>query len=285
MIRILATFFLAAATLLSPAPAAAATSPYAAAMKIAKVGQRTAGSAAERRAQNYVAGRFRSAGLAVESVPFRVPGHGSSQNVIGIYETPKDCLEIYMAHSDSVAGSPGGNDNASGLGVVAALAERIAGLQPDCDVWLVATGAEEREFTGTSYHVGAQALVDLVRERGRGDDLRHALSLDMLGRGKRFYLRSPQPAVRGAVEGQMLAAARRAKVTLRWSRDSSTGNSDHREFELAGLPAAVIQVWRGTDACHHEACDRPSRIQKGALNRVMRIATELIRGPRTTATG
>jgi hypothetical protein len=142
----------------------------------------------------------------------------------------------------------------------------------------VATGAEERVVIGTGYHVGAAALVKAVKNQGRGGDLRVALSVDMVGRGKRFYLRSPEPGVRAGVEGAVLAAARRAGVTVRWARDSGTGNSDHREFELAGLPAAVLQVWRGEDPCHHEGCDRPGRLQKGAINRALRVASELVGG-------
>ncbi len=129
---------------------------------------------------------------------------------------------------------------------------------------------------GTGYHVGAAALVKTVESRGRRADLRFALSVDMVGRGNRFYLRSPQPAARDAVEGQVLAASGRAGVTTRWARDSGDGNSDHREFELAGLPAAVIEVWRGEDPCHHEGCDRAGRLQRGAVSRVQRILEELV---------
>jgi Peptidase family M28 len=131
---------------------------------------------------------------------------------------------------------------------------------------------------GTGYHVGAAALVKQVKAAGRAGDLRFALSVDEIGRGRRFYLRSPQPVVRPGVEGEVLEAARRAGVTVRWARDSGQGNSDHREFELAGLPGAVLEVWKGIDACHHEACDRPRRLQKPALNRVLRIAEEVVRG-------
>lgn len=76
----------------------------------------------------------------------------------------------------------------------------------------------------------------------------------------------------------MLEAARRAGVTVRWARDSGSGNSDHREFELAGPPGAAIEVWKGIDPCHHEACDRPGRLQKGALRKVQRVAEELVSG-------
>jgi hypothetical protein len=258
---------------------AEATSPYEAAIQISKgIGSRPSASPNEARAHRYVGREFGDAGLQVSVDPFRVPGRGRSRNVIGVLDTPASCLEILMAHTDSVPPGLGAVDNASGVGVLVGLAPRLAALKPDCDVWLVATGSEERVVIGTGYHVGAAKLVKYVKAAGRATDLRFALSVDEVGRGRRFTLRSPQPAIRPGVEGQMLAAANRAGVVLRWGRDSGQGNSDHREFELAGLPGAVIEVWRGIDPCHHEACDRPGRLQKPALNRVLRIAEQLVRG-------
>jgi aminopeptidase YwaD len=265
-----------------PVPAATSggsPSPYEAAFHISgKIGSRPAASRGERRAHAYAAGHFADAGLQVTVDPFRVPGRGRSRNVVAALETPADCLEILMAHADSVPPGLGANDNASGVGVLIALAPRLAALKPDCDVWLVANGSEERVVIGTGYHVGAANLVKYVKAAGRSQDLRYALSVDMVGRGRRFTLRSPQPATRPGVEEAMLAAANRAGVVLRWGRDSGDGNSDHREFELAGLPGAVIEVWRGIDACHHEGCDRPGRLQKPAHNRALRILEELVRG-------
>jgi aminopeptidase YwaD len=269
---------LAAAALVLPREAAA-TSAYDAAIHISgKIGSRPAASRNERRAHEYVAGQFRAAGLMVSINEFPLPGRGKSRNVIGRLDTPADCLWILMAHTDSVPPGLGADDNASGLGVLVALASELVQLKPACDVWLVATGSEERTVIGTSYHVGSADLVKTVKAEGRAADLRFALSVDMIGRGRRFYLRSPQAAIREGVEGQILAAARRAGVTVRWARDSGAGNSDHREFELAGLPAAVIEVWKGLEACHHEACDRPGRLQKPALNRVLRIAEKIVSG-------
>jgi aminopeptidase YwaD len=276
---LLVTGLLMATPAIAPSAPTENPSAHEAALHISgKIGSRPAASRGERRAHNYAAARFRSAGLEVAVSPFRVPGRGRSRNVIGALETPAKCLTILMAHTDSVPPGVGANDNASGVGVLVALAPRLAALSPSCDVWLVATGAEEREVIGTGYHVGAAALVKTVKSEGRAGDLRFALSADMVGRGRRFYLRSPQPSTRPGVEGAILGAAGRAGVTLRWARDSGQGNSDHREFELAGLPAAVIQVWRGTDPCHHEGCDRPRRLQKGALTRVQQILEELLGG-------
>jgi hypothetical protein len=274
---------LAASALLGASPhapdAADASSPYEAAVRLSgKIGSRPSASQNERRAHRYVARRFRAAGLDVSVNHFRVPGRGRSQNVVGKLDGPGRCLVILMSHTDSVPPGHGAIDNASGVGVLVGLAPRLAGLQPSCDVWLVATGSEERQVTGLSYHAGAAALVKQVKAENRAADLRFALSLDEVGLGRRFYLRSPASAVRGGVEGQILNASRRAGVTVRWSRDSGTGNSDHREFELAGLPGSVLEVWKGNFACHHMACDRARLLEKPAMKRALRIAEEVVKG-------
>jgi hypothetical protein len=274
---------LAASTLLGAsthAPNAPdAPSPYEAAVHLSgKIGSRPSASKNERRAHRYVAQQFRAAGLDVSVNHFRVPGRGRSQNVVGKLDGPARCLVILMSHTDSVPPGHGAIDNASGVGVLVGLAPRLGALQPGCDVWLVATGSEERQVTGLSYHAGAAALVKQVKDEDRAGDLRFALSLDEVGLGRRFYLRSPTPAIRSGVEGQILGASRRADVTVHWSRDSGTGNSDHREFELAGLPGAVLEVWKGAFACHHMACDRARLLQKPAMKRALRIAEEVVKG-------
>jgi hypothetical protein len=261
-------------------PTAADTpSAYEAAIHLSgKIGSRPSASRNERRAHRYVARQFSDAGLETSVDPFPVRERGQSRNVVGKLDTPANCLVILMAHVDSVPPGLGANDNASGVGALVALAPKLAGLAPGCDVWLVGIGSEERVVTGLPYHAGSAALVKQVKAEGRGGDLRFALSVDMVGRGKRFYLRSPQAGIRDGVEGAILAAARRAGVTARWARDSGTGNSDHREFELAGLSGAVLQVWKGFDACHHEGCDRPGRLQKPAMKRALRVAEEVVKG-------
>ncbi|HZO36018.1 MAG TPA: M28 family peptidase [Solirubrobacteraceae bacterium] len=241
-----------------------------------EIGARPAGSAAERRALSYVEERFRAAGLRVGRERFRVPGRGMSSDVIGIWDTPARCLVIVMAHADSVARARGGDDNASGAGVVAALAPRLRVLRPRCDVWLVATGAEEREWTGSPDHLGSVALVQRVRRLGRGGDLRLALSVDMLGADDRFWLRSPRAAP-GRAERSVLTAAAGERVTVSWVRDSGTGNSDHREFALAGFPAANLEAWRGSDPCHHKPCDTWRRIDTSTLSRAEAVVARVLR--------
>jgi aminopeptidase YwaD len=212
---------------------------------------------------------FRAAGLRVTIQRFGVPGRGRSRNVIAALDTPRRCLRIAMAHTDSAAGAPGANDNASGLGVLAAVAGHLRRPDPPCDVWLVATGAEERVYTGSPDHLGALALARRVRARG---GLQWALSLDEVGRDRPFWLRSPAASPRRGVEGVLLRAAQRVGARVSWVRDDGTGNSDHREFELLGMPGMKLGVGAGGEPCRHTPCDRPERLDPVSL----RVARQIV---------
>jgi hypothetical protein len=144
-------------------------------------------------------------------------------------------------------------------------------------VWLVATGAEERFYTRTPYHVGALALAKRARAHNARKRLRWALSLDEVGRDYPFWLRSPVSAPRPGVEGDLLAAASRVGTSVTWVRDETTGNSDHREFELLGLPAAKLGTGAGGEPCREQPCDRPSRLDPTSLARARRAVAEALR--------
>jgi aminopeptidase YwaD len=258
-------------------PVPVAGDAYEIATLIARWGPRPATSAREARAQRLVRRAFRDAGLRVAVQDFRVPGHGRSRNVIGVYDTPRSCLRIVMAHSDSMPAAPGANDNASGVGVVVSLARRLRLIGPWCDVWVVATGAEERGYTGSPDHLGARALAGRARAHGASRRLRWALSLDEVGRDYPFWLRSPAAAPRSRVETALLAAAGRVGTEVSWVRDESTGNSDHREFQLIGLPGAKLGVGAGGEPCRHMACDRAPRLERAPLVAARRMVAEALR--------
>jgi Peptidase family M28 len=249
------------------------------AVRLASWGPRPAASSAEGRAHRLVGRVFERAGLRMEIQPFDVPGLGRSRNVIGVCDSEATCLRIVMAHTDSTPNAPGANDNASGVGVVTELAGRLERIGPACDVWLVATGAEERIYTGSPDHLGALALARRVRARGGKRRLNWALSLDEVGRDRPFWLRSPVSSPRGSVEGALLAAAGRVEVPVSWVRDESSGNSDHREFELLGLPGAKLGVGAGGEPCRHSPCDRASRLDPLSLRLAQRLVAEALRAP------
>ena len=217
------------------------------AARIAGWGPRPAASAAEARAHRYMARTFRTAGLRVGVQRFRVPAVPGQPaeptlraNVIGVLDTPRSCLRIVMAHTDSAPGAPGANDNASGLGVLAALAGRLRRLDPGCDVWLVATGAEERLYTGSPDHLGALALARRARARGGRRRLRFALSLDEVG---------ARPALLAALPGA--GAARRA-----WKGPSCAPRGGHACRSAGCATRAPATPTIASSSC--SACPVPS---------------------------
>jgi hypothetical protein len=244
--------------------AAVGTQAHNVAVSISRDGPRPAAGRLEKRAHMRLKRRFAGAGLDVRVQRFSTP-RGRTRNVIGVWHGTRRCLRVVMAHADTVPPSPGAEDNASGLGLLAGLAPRLSVIAPPCDVWLVATGAEERIYTGSPDHLGALALTRIVPRKR----LRYALSLDEVGRGTRFRLRSPVPRPRRRVERELMSAA------VDWQRDESTGNSDHREFELAGMRGVKLGVL--DNPCRHTACDTPGRLQRRAFARVQRVVENALR--------
>jgi hypothetical protein len=255
---------LLAAALAAAALASPGTVAHNFAVSVARDGPRPAGGRLEHRAHGRIRARFLNAGLDVRVQRFSTP-RGRSRNVIGMWDGPRSCLRVVMAHADTVPPSPGADDNASGLGMLAALAPRLAVIEPPCDVWLVATGAEERIYTGSPDHLGALALTRIV-PRAR---LRYALSIDEVGRGTRFRLRSPAAAPRKRVERELM------RSWVDWQRDDSTGNSDHREFELAGMRGVKLGVL--DEPVRHTAGDTVGRLHRHAFTRVERLLETALR--------
>ena len=82
------------------------------------------------------------------------------------------------AHYDTVVGSPGANDNASGVAALLEISRRFRDIRPERTVRFVAFVNEEPPF----FH-GRQmgSMVYARAARKRGDDIRLMMSLEMLG--------------------------------------------------------------------------------------------------------
>ena len=72
----------------------------------------------------------------------------------------------------------------------------------------------------------------------------------------------------------MLDAADGSGLSVRWVADEGTGNSDHREFGLAGLTAAKLGV--PDNPLRHTAADTAGRLQEGTFPRVRRLLERLL---------
>jgi Zn-dependent M28 family amino/carboxypeptidase len=121
----------------------------------------------------YIAEAFAAHGLAPQLQPFE--SGGRTVNNVEV-SPPGKALVVVGAHYDTVPGSPGANDNASGVAALIELAGLLLKEAPA--VRFVAFANEE-----LPYFMGPEmgSWMSARRSRERGETLRAMLSLEMLG--------------------------------------------------------------------------------------------------------
>ncbi|MFC7724472.1 M28 family metallopeptidase [Nocardioides sp. GCM10028917] len=241
-----------------------------------RIGPREATSPAYERAAGWVAGELTRLGYDVarqrvdvpagESWGVSVPA-GRSANVVATppgFEPAEPHL-VVGAHLDTVPQAPGAEDNASGVGVLLAVAEAASVRSTRLPAVFVAFGAEEpRGPTDDDHHYGSRHYVDQLGPRERAA-VRGMVSLDRVGVGDRVPVGSAGNT--DPVQRALLAAARRAGAAT--VADGGQRSSDHWSFVRAGLPGA--RLGSTAYAGYHSAGDVPAVVSGAQLERVGRI--------------
>ncbi len=129
------------------------------------------------RAADYIAGQLTQAGGRVESQPFRVGGR-DYRNVIARFGPEAGERLVIGAHYDAVQGTPGADDNASGVAGLLELALLLGRQPPPLRVDLVAYTLEEPPHFHTD-RMGSAVHARSLKEAGV--KVRAMLSLEMLG--------------------------------------------------------------------------------------------------------
>jgi len=116
---------------------------------------------------NWIADQFRSYG-------YRVVRQGPYRNVVAVPTAPSGPVTLIGAHYDSVPGTPGADDNASGVTALLALAKITSEVETDASVCFVAFNSEEDGLVGSCNFVekGISAL---------NLDIKEAHVLEMIG--------------------------------------------------------------------------------------------------------
>ncbi len=200
---------------------------------------------------------------------------GFTQNVLG--RPPGfdgDAPHLLVgAHLDTVAGTPGANDNASGVAVMMEMA-RLARLLPTrMPVVWVAFGGEERRLPGASGATFGSRHYLAGMTQSERKALRGVIVIDVVGKGSVVNVCSEgitKPAILDALTGtaQRLGIASRRRTVTRLF-------SDHRPFERTGYP--VGWLWTGSFSQVHTPRDTIGIIQRDALDRTGRVAWETVR--------
>lgn len=167
--------FAAACLLLALSASAAASeslSAHAVASGLAGLGPR-AGEAAQTKAADFLLAVMRRAGLQqVRSVP--VAGRPAVVNLEGVLPGQIPDEIVLSAHYDTVRGSPGAGDDASGCGVVLAAAADLRRTPLRHTVRVVLFDAEEEGLTGS------RGWVEALGPEGR-DRVLAGLNVEMVG--------------------------------------------------------------------------------------------------------
>jgi hypothetical protein len=139
------------------------------------------------RARDYIAAQLRGSSMGGASPAFESLGPEGldAENVIFELAGRSSELIVIGAHYDSAPGTPGANDNASGVAVALALASRSLGQPHRYGVRFVFFANEEPHFF---QNPGMGSLTHARACRRRGDAIRAMLSLESLG----YYSDEPQ---------------------------------------------------------------------------------------------
>jgi hypothetical protein len=136
-------------------------------------------------AADYIQSVWEAQGYEVARQVYEVEGVDCANlevSRIGVCEPDK--VLLIGAHYDSVRGSPGANDNASGVAALLELSRLFADLAPALTVRFVAFVNEEPPFF-FGRHQGSMVYAKAARRRG--DDIRLMIALETIG----YYREEP----------------------------------------------------------------------------------------------
>ena len=214
------------------------------------------------RSADYIEGELAGAGYEVRRQAYEVSGVTCCNLEVEIPgDAQRDEIVIVGAHYDSVAGSPGANDNGSGVAALLALARKFSGLSGSRTLRFVAFVNEEAPYAHTE-RMGSWVYARRCRERA--ENVTAMLSLETIG----YYSDAPgsqrYPPLVGLLypsKGNFIAfvgstryggLVRQVVAAFRQNEPfpseggalpqaiASIGRSDHWSFWQEGYPALMV---------------------------------------------
>lgn len=223
--------------------------------------------------------RFASRSAEVRNIEIEIPGGARAAEIV-----------LVGAHYDSVSGSPGGNDNGSGVAALLELARLLRGAKPERTLRLVWFVNEEPPYFTTG-DMGSQHYAQ--RSRQRGERIVAMFSLETIGwysdeRGSQHYPFplsffypsrgdflafvsnfSSRPLLHEAIAAFRRHAAFPSEGVAAPALLPGVDWSDHASFWQRGYPALML-----TDTAlyrypwYHSAQDTPDKVDYARLARV-----------------
>ncbi|MCI0650828.1 MAG: M20/M25/M40 family metallo-hydrolase [Planctomycetes bacterium] len=243
----------------------------------------------QRRAAEYIAAEWRRMGYEVARLGYPLDGGEEAANLEVVVRGREPALGAIVvgAHYDTVPGSPGADDNASGVALLLEVARALAGAAPDRDLRFVAFACEEPPHFQTE-SMGSKRYADALA--GGGAKVDAMISLESLGYFRDEKGSQQYPAIVGlffpsrgnfvGVVGNLGASSLVTRIGKLLIEHSSlpvecaslpawiagVDWSDHWSFALHDVPAVML-----TDTApfrnphYHMGSDLPDTLHYGAL--------------------
>ena len=239
-------------------------------------GPRVTGSDACTRAEDWAAARFRELGLAVRLEPWEWPSHpaGAAIPRNAVAELPgrdrPDEIVLLAAHLDTVAGSPGANDDAVNAALVLGVARaiRAAGPARRSLRFVLFTGEEQKLLGSRAYvkehaeELGAHVLA-VVYDLGSG-------------RTQGFYMNGRKQDLRALF---MRALSSRETWRSLFGLYTLWEGADSFSFVEAGVPTlTAYQDLVPYRAVHHSERDTVETVDFAASRANAALAAALVNG-------
>ena len=159
----------------------------------------------------------------------------AGKNVVAYLSGVTQPSLILGGHMDSVPGSPGANDNASGTAATLEIARRMMGTPLSKQTWFVSFDGEEDGLRGSRGFLDAQP--DAFKTGLKG-----MLNFDMVGVNNSL-----------AVGGSAKLVATVQGLNSGVGKFEDFNGSDHGSFIADGIPAVFF--WRGYEPNYHQPGD------------------------------
>lgn len=247
------------------------------------IGKRFGGSPEEREASEYLTDRFSSWGYEAslqDSIPMP-PSKKLTQNVIARMPPPdgrpRPPLTLYIgAHYDSIykgGGSPGANDNGTGVGAMLEIARLMAPLEWPFEVVFVGFGCEECiDADRDHHHYGSRHFARQLKQQGEVELQRSRLiNIDMVGVGSDLQLRAMGPGGTSMLERAVKSGK---ALSVKFRRRVGGSGSDHEAFERVGVPS--VWLYRAKDPDYHTSRDRYENISPTCVQIAGRLVLHMI---------
>jgi hypothetical protein len=208
------------------------------------IGSRPAGTDAEAQTLQYLVNVFEQLRYPSQAQPFSVVADGNtiqSANFIAVKHGLSSQEIIVGAHYDSVKTGKGADDNASGVGVILEVAERLKDTETPYTIRFILFGAEEAGLQGSKYYVSQ------MTEEQKQNTIA-MINLDSVTAGDFAYIYGDQ-GDKGVIRDWALDYATRNNLPLQTQPGENpkypvgtTGDwSDHAPFKDAGIPYTYFE--------------------------------------------